>query len=135
MYILDTNIFSELVKPKPDRGVLVRYHLLLNQIYLAPTVWQELYYGWQIMPNGKKKQDIYHFLMTQVASLPQLHYTKDCADIHATIRAKAKQFGKTLSFVDSQIASIAIANDMTLVTRNLKDFKNIDELKIENWFE
>lgn len=135
MYILDTNVFSELIRPKPDKNVLIRYHIFLNQIYLASPIWQELCYGWQIMPNGKKKQEIHHFVKTQVGTLPQLYYTKDCADIHATIRAKAKQSGKTLSYVDSEIASIAIANNMTLVTRNLKDFKNIDELKIENWFE
>lgn len=67
--------------------------------------------------------------------MPQLHYTKDCADIHATIRAEAKQLGKTLSYIDSEIASIAIMNNMTLITRNTKDFANITTLKIENWFE
>ena len=135
MFILDTNIFSELIKPKMDGNVFSRYQNLLDQIYLATPVWQELYYGWQIMPDGKKKQDIYHFMTSQVATLPHLHYTKACADIHATIRAKAKQSGKMLSYVDSEIASIAISNNMILVTRNTKDFKNIDTLKIENWFE
>lgn len=135
MYILDTNVFSELIKPKPDKNVLIRYHMFLNQIYLASPVWQELYYGWQIMSDGKKKQEIHHFIKTQVATLPQLHYTKDCADIHPTIRAEAKQLGKTLSYIDSEIASIAIMNNMTLITRNTKDFANITTLKIENWFE
>ncbi len=135
MFILDTNIFSELVRPVPNKEVLIRYHSLLDQIYLASTVWQELYYGWQIMPDGKKKQDIHHFLMTQVATLPQLSYTKACADVHATVRAKTKQSGKTLSFVDSQIASVAITNNVVLVTRNVKDFADIDTLKVENWFE
>lgn len=135
MFILDTNIFSELIKQKVNKNVFNRYQNLLDQLYLAAPIWQELYYGWQIMPNGKRKQDIHHFIMTQVVTLPQLHYTKNCADIHATIRAQAKQAGKTLSYVDSEIASIAITNNMTLVTRNTKDFENIKELKIENWFE
>ncbi len=135
MFILDTNVFSELVRPLPNKKVLIHYQKFLGQIYLASPVWQELYYGWQIMPEGKKKQDIHGFLMTQVVTLPQLDYTKACADTHATIRAKAKQFGNALSFVDSQIASVAMTNDITLVTRNVKDLKNIDKLKIENWFE
>ena len=43
-----------------------------------------------------------------------------------------------MPFADSQIASIAIANKMTLVTRNTKDFENVKEVcdfKMKNWFE
>ncbi|MDM8522200.1 hypothetical protein QUF80_02415 [Desulfococcaceae bacterium HSG8] len=41
--------------------------------------------------------------------------------------------GQPLSFADLQIASVAIANNLTLITGNEKHFERIDELEIENW--
>ncbi|WP_230658415.1 type II toxin-antitoxin system VapC family toxin [Psychrobacter sp. I-STPA10] len=134
MYVLDTNTFSEVIRPLANKKVVKQYYDCLNQIYLAIPVWQELYYGYQIMPKGKKKQRVYDFLNSQIITLPCLNYTKSCADIHASIRANAKQAGTPVGFVDSQIASVAMANDMILVTRNTKDFTMIDGLKLENWF-
>lgn len=106
-----------------------------HKIYLASTVWHELVYGISIMAEGKRKQRISQFFYEELTGFPFLDYDQDCAGIHATIRAKAKILGHTLTFVDSQIASIALANNMTLVTRNTKDFINIDSLKLENWFD
>jgi tRNA(fMet)-specific endonuclease VapC len=135
MYLLDTNVFSEITKPFPNKKVIETYHYRLNQIYLATTVWQELSYGYQILPEGRKKQDIQKFLTSQIVTLPHLNYTKACADIHATIRAQAKSAGTPIAFVDSQIAAIAMANDMVLITRNIKNFAAITGLKLANWFE
>lgn len=39
----------------------------------------------------------------------------------------------SLSFADLQIASVAIANNLTLITGNTKHFERISELKIDNW--
>lgn len=73
-------------------------------------------------------------LKKQVALMPMYEYTPKCADIQAKIRAECRAKGKTLSFADSQIASIALFNNAILVTRNVDDFKHIDGLMIENWF-
>ena len=50
------------------------------------------------------------------------------------MRADTETKGKTLPFVDGQIAAIAIANGLILVTRNSKDFAGIASLQLENWF-
>lgn len=42
---------------------------------------------------------------------------------------------KKIGLADVLIASIAIANDATLVTRNLKDFRQVPRLKVENWVD
>ncbi|MEN9430640.1 MAG: hypothetical protein RJA86_1499, partial [Pseudomonadota bacterium] len=55
--------------------------------------------------------------------------------IHAQLRSEHEQKGLSLPFVDGQIASIAIAHGMTLVTRNLKDFSGIQGLRVVNWFD
>ncbi|MDO4895833.1 MAG: hypothetical protein Q3971_00610 [Moraxella sp.] len=62
--------------------------------------------------------------------MPMYHYTQQCVDIHAKIHAECRAKGKTLSFADSQIVSIALNNHVILVTRNVDDFKAIDGLMI-----
>jgi len=49
------------------------------------------------------------------------------------IRAKLESRGESLQTADVQIASIAIANDLTLVTGNINHFNRISNLKIEDW--
>ncbi len=134
-YVLDTNIFSELAKPNPNHKVAMSFAIHGLDVYLASTVWQELLYGVALMADGKKKKDISDFFHIEVANFPMLSYDKQSATIHAQIRAECRKKGKTLAFADSQIASIAMANNAVLVTRNLSDFEGVDGLKIENWFE
>jgi len=49
--------------------------------------------------------------------------------------AKLQQKGNIITLADLQIASIAIANDLILITGNAKHFKKIDILKIDNWLK
>jgi tRNA(fMet)-specific endonuclease VapC len=62
-----------------------------------------------------------------------LDYNRDAADWHASERARLVAAGKTPPFVDSQIAAIARVNGMTLVTSNMDDFREFEELKIQSW--
>lgn len=134
LIILDSNIFSELLKPAPDAQVIENYSANLTHIGLATTVWHELNYGVSIMPLGKRRMLIENFLVNQVAQLPTYAYDKSSALLHAKIRAKAKKKGKMLSFADSQIAAITMANQAILATRNVKDFADIEGLEVINWF-
>jgi tRNA(fMet)-specific endonuclease VapC len=64
-----------------------------------------------------------------------ISYDDHAAWIHASLRAGSDSERRPLSFADGQIASIALANNMILVTRNVKEFTGISQLHIENWFE
>lgn len=131
----DNNIFSEFIRIDANPKVVQKYGEHLNHFGMAITVWHELLYGLYHMPNGRRKDVIAQFIYQDLARLHKYHYTAECAEIHAVIRAECRKKGQTLSFADSQIASIAIAHDAILITRNIKDFKAIDGLKIENWFD
>lgn len=135
LFIPDSNIFSELVKPIPNPQVTAHYTACLGRIGLASTVWHELYYGLSLIPAGRRKNLIARFLTEQVEILPIYVYDKSCASIQANIRATAKQNGRILPFADSQIAAIALRNKAILVTRNSKDFQPIDNLQLANWFK
>jgi tRNA(fMet)-specific endonuclease VapC len=133
-WLLDTNTLSEAMKPSPDAQVVQNLAQFSQQIAMPALVWHELRYGWLRMPASKRKDAIGHYLHDVLSVFPIIAYDEDAAKIHAQLRVDNDIKGKTLPFVDGQIAAIAIAQRLTLVTRNLKDFENINGLRVLNWF-
>ncbi len=102
---------------------------------LPAPVWHELLFGLVRLPPGRRKDSLRDFLLDVVApGMAVLPYDEHAAWIHADLRAELERRGLVPSFVDSQIAAIAIANNLVLVTRNLSDFGNFTGLMKESWF-
>jgi tRNA(fMet)-specific endonuclease VapC len=134
-WLLDTNIISEAMRPLPNAQVMRCLSQYSQELAIAAPVWHELRYGWLRMPDGKRKEAIGDYVQQVVGVLPIFAYDEVAARIHAQLRSEHEQKGLSLPFVDGQIASIAIAHGMTLVTRNLKDFSGIQGLRVVNWFD
>lgn len=123
IYLLDTNILSEPLKKIPDLEVLE--FLEKNEISIATCslVIHELEYGMEILQDGKKKKILETFIKSILETLPIFEYNTAASIWHAKEKARLIKMGKTPSFVDGQIASIAHINNLKLVTKNTKDFK------------
>jgi tRNA(fMet)-specific endonuclease VapC len=134
-YLLDTNIFSELMRPDPNPNIVQKVDLCKEEIATASTVVHELLYGCLRLPESKKRQAFMDYINDSVLSLPIFDYDSSAAQCHAQERARLSKIGKTLAFADGQIAGIASSNDLILVTNNVADFQYFENLKIENWFE
>jgi len=138
-YLLDTNIISEIMKAKPNEGVLNQFTKHEKVCAISSTTWNELLYGVNTMPAGKKRDLIFDDLVDDIqANYEIIQYDNHVAWIHADIRSRLKEQGICIDFQDSQIASIALSNNMILVTRNTKHFEPIQKispLMLENWFE
>ncbi len=137
-YLLDSNIISEPAKPEPNKQVMMLLSQRRRDSGLATISYFELLHGILILPNGKRKERLIAYLEETVVPFYEfIPFDFECARINAQIAAKMESVGRPLPIIDSQIASIALANGMILVTRNIKDFSPIQEyfpLKIENWF-
>ena len=133
-WLLDTNVLSEAARPAPDAQVMANLNRYQGELAIAAPVWHELRYGWLRMPVGQRRDAIGRFIQDVVALLPVLPYDAPAARIHAELRAQREQSGQALPFVDGQIASIAIAHGITLVTRNTRDFVNLPRLQRVDWF-
>lgn len=134
-WLLDSNVLSEGARPQPDAGVMQALTRHTGELAIAAPVWHELRFGWLRMPDGRRRNAIGRYLNDVVGSLPVLPYDAAAARIHAEIRAERERDGAPLPFVDGQIAAVAMAHGLTLVTRNLKDFAAIAGLRLMSWWE
>jgi tRNA(fMet)-specific endonuclease VapC len=135
-YLLDTNILSELSKQKPNVRVVECVNKYGNLCATASLVMHELNYGVLSLPAGKRQSNLTLFLkQLENHRFPVLAYDATAAQAHAVERAYLTSQGSTPAFVDGQIAAIALVNNLTLVTRNSKDFMNFRGLLLENWFD
>jgi tRNA(fMet)-specific endonuclease VapC len=134
-YLLDTNVLSEPLRPRPDAEVLRRLAAHRGEVLTAAPVWHELVYGCQRLPPSRRRTLLERYLREVVEpTMRVLPYDRIAAARHGAERARLSALGWTPAFVDGQIAAIAQANALVLVTRNVRDFEHFEGLSSESWF-
>ena len=134
-YLLDTNVLSEATRATPDARVMAQLRRHGDRIATSAITWHELHHGLALMPPSRKRTAVAAYLESLArAELPVLPYAADAAEWHARERARLAAAGLTPPFADGQIAAIAKVNGLTLVTRNMADFRHFSGLKLQNWF-
>lgn len=134
MYLLDTNILSVVLKKKPHGGVLARLSATPRyEQYTSCLCVFELRYGSQRREDSEAFwKKIVQNVLSHVTVLPLLEKEiLTAADLLASLSEK----GRSISFPDLFIGATAIANELTLVTANIRHFKDIPRLRVENWME
>lgn len=133
-YLLDTNVISEPLRPAPQPLVLQHFEAFQDQLAIPALVWHELWFGCSRLPASKRRSAVEEYLLQVVSpAMPILPYDAQAAVWHAAERARLARLGKTPSFVDGQIAAIAHVHDLTLVTFNLADFSEFQDLQMVDW--
>lgn len=136
MFVLDTNVVSELRKVRSDKanaGVAAWAEQVPSaQLFISAITIHELEHGVQLMERSDP---------TQGAILRQwLDHSVTAAfknrvldiDIHVARRAAALHVPDPAPFRDALIGATALVHDMTVVTRDLKDFERFDNLNVFN---
>ncbi len=121
MYLIDTNIISELTKLVKNDSV-VKWIELQEELSFSIISYHELRYGINRAKKDKKKNlEIWwnEFLSYSPEFLP---IDLNIANIASVIRSKSEEEGTDLTLADSFIAATAIKYNKILVTRNVKDF-------------
>ena len=131
-YLLDTTVFSLLVKEHPG----VRGHLatleLTHRIVICTVVRGEVLYGLELMARGKKRQDLERKIMDLFASLPCEPIPEDAGNHYARIKRETERRGTRLDENDLWIAATSVSLGAILVTTD-SDFQRVSGLKMENW--
>jgi tRNA(fMet)-specific endonuclease VapC len=125
---------SSPVSKAPNPEIVKRLEQDGDECAIAAPVWHELTYGCRRLPRGRRRTALETYLHDVVqASFPILPYDEATATWHGHERARLEELGRPTSFVDGQIASIAHAHGLVLVTINTRDFTGFKDLEVENW--
>lgn len=99
--------------------------------FISTITVAEIVYGG--MKSNRPAYHLKNLIELIVPSVNILTFDSQSAFVYGKIRADLEIKGKTINHTDMQIASIAIAYDLTLITGNTKHFSRIQDLKIKNW--
>lgn len=127
-YVLDTNIVSEPMKPKPNHEAICWLQDFADESYLTTVTLMELYYGVMRLPDGKRKRVLTEALQAIANDCKDriLEFDSFSAFLCAEMRSKAQSAGVTPQMSDCMIAAICKRHDAVLVTHNGKDFEFFD---------
>lgn len=130
MYLLDTNIISYWM-----RGNLQLIQKIKScspaELSLSTITLAEIYYGIEKSPLKKKER---RTKIGQIKSQLEIYPFNEAAAVqYGVIRTSLEQQGQPISERDLQIAAIASANMLCIVTHNTKEFSRIVKLRVEDW--
>lgn len=119
MYLVDTNILSELARPEPDLGVLA-WASEISRVAVSVITAEELSFGLAWKPRPKVRAWVEAFLDEHCDLLP---ITPEIARSAGELRGRLRTQGVNRSQADMLIAATAQAHDLVLVTHNVRDFE------------
>lgn len=135
-FLLDTNVLSELMRERPDAGVLDWFSRNTQAaMHISSVTQAEILMGIALLPAGKRRVALAaaaEQMFEQDFAGQCLVFDTAAAKHYALIVATRVRQGQPISTEDAQIAAIALASGLSVVTRNIKDFENIDRLVLLN---
>lgn len=129
-YLLDTNICIHLFRGKFN--LIERFQeIKLDDCAISEITLAELIFGAENSLNPKKNYKIIDQFSEQVKILP----IYNAIQIYAKEKVRLRNNGIMISDFDLLIGSTAIANELIMVTENVKEFSRISAIEIENWVQ
>ena len=127
MILLDTNVVSEAMRPKPDRKVLEWLDAQAAQtLYLSTVSLAELLLGIESLPAGKRRRALAAALAQQVVALFAeriVPFDLAAAQSYPEIVLRARRSGHAIAVADAQIAAIAASRQFSVATRDEAPFR------------
>ena|SRR5437870_198272 len=130
IYLLDTNVCVQYLRGR-NPSVLQRLRSTPSQeVRLCSVVKAELFLG---VLRSARPADNRAKLDTFLRPYTSLSFDDVAAELHSQIRHYLETSGTPIGPYDLQIAAIALANRLTLVTHNTAEFNRVPGLAVEDW--
>ena len=131
-WFLDTNICIECLRGTSPLLKETLQSLEPSRIRIPSMVKAELLHGAAKSANPKRNQELVELFLGpfEIAA-----FDDEGAVQYSRIRSELERSGEMIGFNDLIIAATIIANNGTLVSSNIKEFKRVNGLKLENWVE
>ena len=126
-FLLDTNVVSEWVKPRPNLGVMQWLaYAAEDQVFLSVVTFAELRHGIERLAADARRARLDEWLRDDLPGRFEsrvLQIDGEVADVWGRIVALREAAGRPIGVMDAFIAATAEVHDLTLVTRNVSDFQ------------
>ena len=137
MFILDTHVLSELLKPQPDGAVVAWVERQpRSQVFTTAIAQAEIAYGMALLPKSalrQKLRDAALAIFDEEFADKVLPFDHRAAYRYGDITARRRAAGRPISQLDAMIASIVHAHQGSLATRNVKDFMEYEIDVVNPW--
>ena len=137
MYVIDTNVASELMRPVPQSAVAEWIaERDASEMFLTAVSEAELRYGVASVPAGRRR-DMLEAAMNRWLERGFIErilpFDSAAARAYAEIGAGRRRAGRPIGEADCQIAAISRSRGAVLVTRNLRDFQGTGVETVDPW--
>ena len=136
-FLLDTNVPSEMTRPYPELSV-TRWleDVDDNKLYFSVVSLGEILKGITILDEGKRRNQLKRWLdetLRPWLSGRILPVDEPIAEPWGSLAGLCKLKGRPLAVADGLIAATALTHDLTIVTRNVKDFEGLGVELLNSW--
>ncbi len=136
-YLIDTNCVSELIRPAPNPQVTKWFYSVSDySLFLSVLTLGEIRRGITNLPQGKRRADLDIWIETVLKPRYAgriLPIDDAVAEQWGILSANARRIGKVLNTIDGLIAATALNNSLTVVTRNVDDFRHTNVTLFNPW--
>lgn len=122
-FLVDANVLSEPTKSEPEGKVVEWLRRNEREIVVDPIVLGEIRFGIHLLPSGKRRQRLEHWFNEGVTRITCLTWDAALGLRWAKLLADLRQRGQAMPIKDSLVAATALNHGLTVVTRNVSDFK------------
>jgi predicted nucleic acid-binding protein len=122
-YLVDANVLSEATRPNPSAKVLEWLRANEAEIAIDPIILGEIRFGINLLPAGRRRRRLEHWFAQGVATIQCLAWDAATGLRWAKLLADLRASGQAMPIKDSMIAATALVHGLTVVTRNLQDFR------------
>lgn len=136
-FLVDTNVVSEWVKPRPHEGVVAWMDEVdEDRVFISVVSLAELRHGVERMPSGARRRRLDEWLKEELPMRFEgrvLLIDRAVAEAWGRIVARCETAGRPISTMDGFIAATAEAHRLVLVTRNVSDFESSVKEIVNPW--
>lgn len=122
-YLVDANVLSEPTRPDSRPAVVAWLRRHEPGLVVDPVILGEIRFGILLLPRGRKRTRLERWFDEGVRKLHCLSWEAETGLRWAELLARLRARGGAMPIKDSLIAATALANRLTVATRNVADFK------------